>query len=127
MLWSAAGSPRARTFGIRRRDAPAAWTPDSMWVFYLFAAVVILQSLLSLRGGVRYFNFFRRELASPRTLYMPFATVFVPCRGLDQGLRWNLSALFRQHYPAYELLFVSDRADDPALELARQLADEFEG
>jgi ceramide glucosyltransferase len=98
-----------------------------MLAFYILSALVICQSLLSLRGGVRYFNFFRRELASPRTLYMPFATVFVPCRGLDQGLRWNLSALFRQHYPAYELLFVSDRADDPGLELARQLSDEFEG
>jgi cellulose synthase/poly-beta-1,6-N-acetylglucosamine synthase-like glycosyltransferase len=98
-----------------------------MWFFYSLAALVILQSLLSLRGGVRYFNFFRRELDAPRALYMPFATVFVPCRGLDQGLRRNLSALFRQHYPAHELLFVSDRDDDAGLGLARQLAGEFEG
>ena len=98
-----------------------------MWVFYLFAAVVILQGALSLRGGVRYFNFFRRELEAPRALYMPFASVFVPCRGMDQGLRLNLLALFRQHYPAYELVFVSDRAEDPALEVARQLVRELEG
>jgi cellulose synthase/poly-beta-1,6-N-acetylglucosamine synthase-like glycosyltransferase len=98
-----------------------------MWVFYSLAALVVLQSLLSLRGGVRYLSFFRRELDAPRSLYMPFASVFVPCRGLDQGLRRNLSALFRQHYPAYELVFVSDREDDAGLELARQLAREFEG
>ncbi|MBV9928981.1 MAG: glycosyltransferase family 2 protein [Acidobacteria bacterium] len=98
-----------------------------MVVFYALAALVVLQSLLSLRGGVRYLNFFRRELEAPRALYMPFASVFVPCRGVDQGLRLNLLALFRQHYPAYELVFVSDRADDPALEIARQLARELEG
>jgi cellulose synthase/poly-beta-1,6-N-acetylglucosamine synthase-like glycosyltransferase len=98
-----------------------------MWFFYPIAALVIVQSVLSLRGGVRYFNFFRRELAAPRTLYMPFASVFVPCRGLDQGLRRNLSALFRQHYPAYELVFVSDRADDAGLGMAREVAREFEG
>jgi cellulose synthase/poly-beta-1,6-N-acetylglucosamine synthase-like glycosyltransferase len=98
-----------------------------MLVFYALAALVVLQSLLSLRGGVRYLRFFRRELESPRALYMPFASVFVPCRGMDQGLRLNLAALFRQHYPAYELVFVSDRADDPALEVARQLSREFEG
>ncbi|MDT7806909.1 MAG: hypothetical protein QOJ70_722 [Acidobacteriota bacterium] len=98
-----------------------------MWVFYCVAALVLLQSALSLRGGVRYLAFFRRELNSPRALYMPFASVFVPCRGLDQGLRSNLAALFRQHYPAYELLFISDSADDPALALARQLSREFEG
>jgi ceramide glucosyltransferase len=98
-----------------------------MPVFYFFAAVVLLQSVLSLRGGVRFLNFFRRELESPRSLYMPFASVFVPCRGMDQGLRLNLLALFRQHYPAYELVFVSDRAEDPALEIARQLSRELEG
>jgi cellulose synthase/poly-beta-1,6-N-acetylglucosamine synthase-like glycosyltransferase len=98
-----------------------------MWLFYSLAALVLLQSALSLRGGVRYFNFFRRELRTARELYMPFASVFVPCRGLDQGLRQNLDALFRQHYPAYELVFVSDRADDPALAVARQLSRELEG
>jgi len=98
-----------------------------MWLFYSLAALVLLQSALSLRGGVRYFNFFRRELRTPRDLYMPFASVFVPCRGLDQGLRQNLAALFRQHYPAYELVFVSDSADDPALAVARGLSRELEG
>ena len=98
-----------------------------MWVFYSLAALVVLQSALSLRGGVRYFRFFRRELSTPRPLYMPFASVFVPCRGLDQGLRLNLSALFRQHYPAYELIFVSDREDDPGLGVARELGRWFEG
>ncbi len=98
-----------------------------MFVFYVLAALVVLQSLLSLRGGVRYLSFFKRELDAARALYMPFASVFVPCREMDQGLRLNLLALFRQHYPAYELIFVSDRADDPGLEIARQLARELEG
>jgi ceramide glucosyltransferase len=98
-----------------------------MWLFYGLAALVLLQGALSLRGGVRYLAFFRRELETTRALYMPFASVIVPCRGLDQGLRANLSALFRQHYPAYELVFVSDHADDQALALARQLSREVEG
>ncbi|HEX8117711.1 MAG TPA: glycosyltransferase family 2 protein, partial [Pyrinomonadaceae bacterium] len=98
-----------------------------MLFFYILAALVVVQSVLSLRGGVRYLNFFGRELEAPRALYMPFATVFVPCRGVDQGLSLNLLALFRQHYPAYELVFVSDDADDPALEIARQLSRELEG
>jgi cellulose synthase/poly-beta-1,6-N-acetylglucosamine synthase-like glycosyltransferase len=98
-----------------------------MWLFYTLAALVVLQSLLSLRGGVRYFDFFRRGIDARRALYMPFASVFVPCRGLDQGLRSNLAALFLQHYPSYELVFISDRADDAALAIAESLAAEFEG
>lgn len=95
-----------------------------MWVYYFFAVVVLLQSLLSLRAGIRFLAFVRREVDAKRPLYLPFATVFVPCRGMDQGLRQNLSAVFAQHYPAYEIIFVSDRADDPALALAEWLAQE---
>lgn len=98
-----------------------------MWAFYTLAALVLLQSLLSLRGGLRYFDFFRRGLDARRALYMPHASVFVPCRGLDQGLRQNLTALFLQHYPSYELVFVFDSREDPARAIAESLAAEFEG
>ena len=98
-----------------------------MLIFYLFAALVVLQSLVSLRGGVRWLALFRRELGAKRPLYMPRSSVFVPCRGVDQGLRENLAALFSQHYPAYELVFVSDRPEDPALAVAEALARESGG
>ncbi|HYN85226.1 MAG TPA: glycosyltransferase [Pyrinomonadaceae bacterium] len=94
-----------------------------MLVFYFFAALVLAQGLLSLRGGVRYLRFVRRETSARRELYLPHATVFVPCRGLDDGLWMNLAALFLQHYPAYELLFVTDDAEDPALAVARHVRE----
>jgi ceramide glucosyltransferase len=93
-----------------------------MPVFYFFAALLLLQSLLSLRGGFRYLSYFRRELARAPAGYAPRATVVVPCRGLDQGLSDNLSALFRQDYPDYEIVFAADSADDPALGVAGDLA-----
>lgn len=98
-----------------------------MLIFYLLASLVVLQGLASLRGGVRWLAFFRRELEAKRTLHLPFASVFVPCRGIEQGLRANLSALFLQHYPAYELVFITDGADDAAHAVAEGLAREFEG
>ncbi|HEV3468753.1 MAG TPA: glycosyltransferase family 2 protein [Pyrinomonadaceae bacterium] len=98
-----------------------------MLFFYSLAALVLLQSLVSLRGGVRWLAYFRRESEARGPLYMPRATVFVPCRGVDQGLRENFRALFAQHYPAYELIFVSDRADDPALDVAEGVRREAEG
>ncbi|MCA1633800.1 MAG: glycosyltransferase family 2 protein [Acidobacteria bacterium] len=98
-----------------------------MWFYYLLAALVLLQSIASLRGGVRWLAYFRRELAAKRPLYLPFASVVVPCRGVDQGLGANLSALFAQHYPAYEIIFVSDGPDDPALAVAREARRKFAG
>ncbi len=86
-----------------------------MWLFYFFAGLLVLQGLLSLRGGLIYLAYFRRELARPCSAYAPFASVIVPCRGLDQGLRENLRALYAQDYPRYEIVFVTDSADDAAL------------
>lgn len=93
-----------------------------MPVFYFFSALLLLQSLLSLRGGFRYLKHFRRELALAPPDYAPRATVVVPCRGLDQNLDENLAALFRQDYPDYEIVFVADSAADPALEAAGDVA-----
>ncbi|MDT7603261.1 MAG: hypothetical protein QOF61_1258, partial [Acidobacteriota bacterium] len=82
---------------------------------------LLYQSLVSARGGARYLKFFQRELDRTPTNFEPFASVIVPCRGMDQGLRENLSALFRQDYPRYELIFVADSEDDPALKIVEQL------
>lgn len=92
-----------------------------MLVFYFFASVLILLGLLSLRGGFRYLAYFRRELSAPLPDYTPRASVIVPCRGLDEGLRENIASLFAQDYPSYELLFVSDKEDDPALLLVEEV------
>ncbi|MCA1631217.1 MAG: glycosyltransferase [Acidobacteria bacterium] len=98
-----------------------------MWLFYLFAALLLLQSLLSLRGGARYLKFFRRALELPLPDFAPFASVVVPCRGIDQGFRENISALFRQDYPRYELVFAFDGAADPALALVDEIIRHFDG
>lgn len=98
-----------------------------MTVFYVLAGLVLLQSLISLRGGVRYLNYFRREAGALPGDYAPLASVIVPCRGVDQGLRENLSALFAQDYPAYEVVFVGDDAEDPAMALAQGLSREARG
>jgi ceramide glucosyltransferase len=92
-----------------------------MWVYYVFAALLLWQSLLSLLGGVRYLAYFRREMAKSKGHFHPFASVIVPCRGLDQGLEANIEALFDQGYPAYELLFVTDAEDDPALKVIERV------
>jgi cellulose synthase/poly-beta-1,6-N-acetylglucosamine synthase-like glycosyltransferase len=97
-----------------------------MWVFYFFAALLIIQAVISLQGGVRYLSYIRRETtAMVNPDFTPYASVLAPCRGLDQGLRENLRALFRQDYPAYEIIFIVDNADDPALAVIEDLRREF--
>jgi cellulose synthase/poly-beta-1,6-N-acetylglucosamine synthase-like glycosyltransferase len=92
-----------------------------MFVFYFFAAILVFLSYKSLRGGFNYLNFFKRELAEPKTEFAPFVSVIVPCRGLDEDLEKNLSALFEQDFPAYEILFVTDSEKDESVKIIEKV------
>ncbi len=95
-----------------------------MIYFYIpFAALLVLLSFRSFRAGIEYLNYFRQELARPIAGYTPFTTIIAPCKGLDEHLRDNLSALLCQDHPAYEVLFVVDDRLDPAVEIIRDICD----
>ena len=93
--------------------------------FYFLAAISIWLGLLSLRGGMRFVRYLQAEVAKEYPEFTPFVTVFVPCRGIDDGLKENVTALFAQDYPQFEIIFVSDRADDPALAVIEEARRSF--
>ncbi|HEX8637472.1 MAG TPA: glycosyltransferase family 2 protein, partial [Pyrinomonadaceae bacterium] len=68
-----------------------------------------------------YLAFFRKELAAPKSEFTPFVSVIVPCRGLDENLKENLAALFRQDFPAYEIIFAVDSGADKAVEVINNI------
>ncbi|MDQ2977273.1 MAG: glycosyltransferase [Acidobacteriota bacterium] len=92
-----------------------------MLLFYFFAAIVIWLGILSLRSGLSFASYVKREAARPLPEFTPFVSVIAPCRGLENGLRENLAALFAQNFPAYEIIFVTDSADDRALGVIQKL------
>jgi len=90
-----------------------------MVVYYFLAVVACWIGIKSLLSGFRYAAYVRRETARPLPDFRPFASVIAPCRGLEPGLAENIRPLLEQDYPRYEVLFVFDRADDPAAKLSR--------
>lgn len=96
-----------------------------LYIFYFFAVISIYLGLLSLRGGVRFVRYLQKELAEDLIDYTPFVTLFVPCRGVDRGLKENILSLFAQDYPAYEIVFVSDSVDDPAFAVIEEARHSF--
>ena len=92
-----------------------------MLAFYFFAFIVIWLGVLSLRSGFNFAAYVRREIARPIPDFAPFASVIAPCRGLEQGFSENLIALFQQDYPAYEIIFVTDRSEDPSLRVIAEV------
>src|ERR1041385_5640106 len=82
--------------------------------FYVLAAISIYLGGLSLRNGVRFIRYLQAELAREYGEYEPFVTVFLPLRGADHELEKNITALFAQTYANFEVIFVSDDANDSA-------------
>ena len=102
---------------------PRSATPTTMLMvfYYALAALACWFGLQSLLNGFRFAAYVRRETSRQIPDFHPFVSVIAPGRGLERGLTDNLRTLLTQDYPHYEVLFVFDRADDPAIEVVRQL------
>jgi cellulose synthase/poly-beta-1,6-N-acetylglucosamine synthase-like glycosyltransferase len=85
-----------------------------LFLFYFFAVISIYLGVLSLRGGIRFARYLKTERSRQYPEFTPFVSVFLPLRGIDDGLRENIAAIFAQDYPAYEIVFISDSESDPA-------------
>lgn len=92
-----------------------------MFVYYFLAVLSCWFGLQSLLSGIRYAAYVRRETSRPLPDFQPFVSVIAPGRGLEPGLIDNLRPLVTQDYPRYEVLFVFDALDDPALEIVNEL------
>jgi cellulose synthase/poly-beta-1,6-N-acetylglucosamine synthase-like glycosyltransferase len=92
--------------------------------FYFFAAILIFLGYKSLRSGIYYLDYFKQELSKPESNFMPFASIIVPCRGLDQNLHENLNALFSQNYPNYEVIFAVDSKTDESVKIIEVISCE---
>jgi len=81
-----------------------------VWFWSLVVPALILTacSLATERGRARYV--LRRLAEEPKDL--PPASVIVPVKGEDEGLRENLAALASLDYPDYELLIAAHSAND---------------
>ena len=83
-----------------------------MFWFWFFAGPALALAFLSLRGERKRAGYVAAQLAeAPPARLLP-ATVIVPVKGADPGLRENLAALAAQDYPDYELIVVAHCAAD---------------
>ena len=76
--------------------------------------LLLLQGAFSLFEGFRFLAFVRSALNRKESVFASPVCVICPCKGIDTGLEENLSALLRQDYPDYQVIFAIARADDPA-------------
>lgn len=82
-----------------------------MFWFWFFVAPAVVLAFLSLAGERARAAYVRKRL-SEKAAYQPPASVIVPVKGHDHGLRENLAALASLDYPDYELVVVAHSAAD---------------
>jgi ceramide glucosyltransferase len=81
---------------------------------------------LALMGVIRFRRDASQQLhAIPGDAHLPPVSVLKPVHGLEAQLKENIESFFRQDYPTFEILFASDRADDPALEVVREITARY--
>ena len=81
------------------------------WVLWLAVPAIVL-ALLALRGSRDYERWWNAELRTPLSQWTPPATIVVPVKGMDDGLKAHLHALAEQHYPDFELIVAAWEAGD---------------
>jgi ceramide glucosyltransferase len=97
-------------------------------IFFILAALLALQSLVSLVDGHKFLSFIQRSGQAPPGSYSPSAAVIIPCKGIDAGLEANLAGFLAQDYPAYQVVFVVADESDPASRfVSEHLARRAEG
>ena len=82
-----------------------------MFWYWLFTGPALLLAFLSLRGERKRAAYVADRLSQPPA-QLPPASVIVPVKGDDQGLRENLAALASLDYPDYELMVTARAAAD---------------
>jgi cellulose synthase/poly-beta-1,6-N-acetylglucosamine synthase-like glycosyltransferase len=92
-----------------------------VYLYYFLAAIACWLGIQSLRGGLRFAAYVRRETKQSLPDFQPFVSVIAPGRGLEAGLAENLRPLLTQDYSHYEVLFVFDCQDDPAIKIVNEL------
>jgi ceramide glucosyltransferase len=81
---------------------------------------------LAIAGVIKFRRETRRQIASLLgDVRLPPVSILKPVHGLEAQLKKNIESFFRQNYPAYEILFAADHADDPALEVVREVCARY--
>jgi ceramide glucosyltransferase len=105
-----------------------------MWtILYLALGLAVIGTLssvvflgLAVVGVVRFHAEARKQLLSvPEDAQLPPVSILKPVHGLEAQLKENIESFFLQEYPNYEILFAADEADDPALEVVREVCGRY--
>lgn len=85
-----------------------------MFVALLLLGITLLVCAVQYTAFRRLYKYVDREMKRPLSDYRPWATVILPCKGLDPGFNENVGKLLKQDYQRFEVIFAVASEHDPA-------------
>ena len=99
-----------------------------MLLAYILLAIALAGTIsstvflvLALLGAAK-FHREARKTEAPSLSSLPPVSVLKPVHGREARLKENIESFFQQDYPDYEILFAADDANDPALDVVREVS-----
>ncbi len=83
-------------------------------LFIILAGFLLLQSLVALASGVRFYRYARRCRKPCASSHTPEVSVILPTKGVPPNFKEHLSRFLTQDYPAYRLFVAVADREDPA-------------
>jgi ceramide glucosyltransferase len=80
---------------------------------------------LAVLGAIHFRRSERQQRETYKGAELPPVSVLKPVHGIESRLKENLESFFRQDYPAFEIIFAADEADDAALPLVREICARY--
>jgi ceramide glucosyltransferase len=87
------------------------------------SAIFLILVLIASVRFQRHSDEYRRVARSIPAGALPPVTIFKPVHGMEARLAENLESFFEQDYPEYEVMVGARSNDDPAIQLARAIAE----
>jgi hypothetical protein len=93
-----------------------------LFAYACLASLGVLQGLLFTLHLFENRRFARARSRNPDEAHCEgHVQLFAPCKGHDTGLRGNLGRLLEQDHPDYEVTFIVESAQDPAMAIIRDV------
>ncbi|MDH7599954.1 MAG: glycosyltransferase, partial [Sedimentisphaerales bacterium] len=84
------------------------------WLYILLLVLLVEEALSLINAAVNWRHAVKGCSRRRPAGFTPRVLLIVPCKGLDQGFRANITSLLHQDYPDYMVWFVVGHRSDPA-------------
>lgn len=91
--------------------------------FWILAILMLAQSVWALIGGFEFERYVRSARNAPLPPDGPFASVIIPCKGMEPGMESLLAGYLAQDYSSFEVIFIVATENDSAYPILKKQSD----